>query len=452
MTQSLPNKPEFKPFDIPVAVGLIGKRSRKPLLVKLKDSELESNNTVVLRLTEREKVFVFENVSEEPIPSLFRNFSAPVKVTCKDISRDDLSILASFDTDEFNRYEAGQELASQVMLELINAVDEQEDVSSLNISNILKHHNESVNQLIEVFKEYLCDDQYDNSLKAMSINLPTESLLAELLPAGTVNAESIYLIQNSVKKEIATALQDELMQVFLKHSQANDNDTDAGIRSIKNKCLEYLMISARASLGIFNPKTLFYSEIETETLMRNPHAKKVMALVLEQFKNADNMTDTLAALIVLASIECPQREQSFVAFYERFKDDPLVKLKWLTLQARSNSPKVIDRIKDITSRNDVFQLTNPNQVYSLVRGFANNWIQFHRPDGKGYEFVADFVLELDSINPQVASRVVGTITDWKKYTPERGNLMKAQLKRLSAVKLSDDVYEKVSKALDVNKL
>ena len=168
-----------------------------------------------------------------------------------------------------------------------------------------------------------------------------------------------------------------------------------------------------------------------------------------QFSEAENMTDTLAALGTLSSIDCPQRELALDDYEEKWQHDTLVMDKWFVMQATSTLPDTLDNVKALMNHK-LFDMKNPNKVRSLIGAFANgNPVNFHKTDGSGYEFLADRVLELDKFNPQVASRMVRALMNWRQYEEGRSALMRAQLERIKAVELglSGDVFEIVSKSL-----
>jgi aminopeptidase N len=159
------------------------------------------------------------------------------------------------------------------------------------------------------------------------------------------------------------------------------------------------------------------------------------------------MTDVIAALVNLANNECREREAALASFHDTWKDDPLVMDKWLAIQATSRLPNTLDEVKKLT-RHPVFSIRNPNKVRALIGAFASNAVRFHDPGGAGYDFLADHVLTLDALNPQIAAKLVSAFTLWKRYDEKRKALMRAQLERiLAAPKLSKDVYEVVSKSL-----
>ena len=174
----------------------------------------------------------------------------------------------------------------------------------------------------------------------------------------------------------------------------------------------------------------------------------VRKLCLEQFRTAGNMTDVVSALAALANTDCPERQQALDSFLQKWKDDQLVMDKWLSIQAVSSLPETLSRVKTLMNH-PAFNFRNPNKVRALIGAFTqSNSLRFHEPGGEGYVFLADNVLALDPINPQIAARLVSPFTLWKRYDAQRAQLMKAQLERIrQAPKLSKDVHEIASKSL-----
>ncbi len=201
----------------------------------------------------------------------------------------------------------------------------------------------------------------------------------------------------------------------------NPDAADAGRRALRNACLGYLAAA--------------------------PGDEGVM-LAAEQFRKATNMTDSIAALSVLSHVDCPERTDALSAFHDRWKDDHLVMDKWLAIQAMSSLPGTLDEVKRLTGHS-AFTMKNPNKVRALITSFAaNNQLHFHEAKGQGYRFVADKVLELDKLNPQVAARLLGTFKSWRQFEAKRRKLMQKELKRIAGTEgLSRDVYEIATKTL-----
>jgi aminopeptidase N len=261
----------------------------------------------------------------------------------------------------------------------------------------------------------------DKAFQAMALALPPETYLADFMQV--IDPTAIHEARRFVLATLAAELKDTFLAVYYTNQDSGPYRTDQasiGRRSLKNACLAYLM------------------ELDDAGILK---------LCIGQFRAAENMTDRMAALAALTNTDAPERAQALDAFYGRWKDDPLVMDKWLSLQALSRLPNTLDTVQTLT-KHPSFSIRNPNKVRALIGAFAANTVRFHDPGGAGYVFLADRVLELDPLNPQIAARLVSAFTMWRRYDDLRKTLMKAQLSRLAAKPgLSKDVYEIVTKSL-----
>ena len=418
--QSCPPTPECQeklPFHIPIAIGLLGSAGDLPLYLKNSEPDFETgdNTYKVIELTEAEQTFVFERVQERPVPSLLRGFSAPVKLHY-DYSREDLMLLMSADSDGFNRWDASQQLALQVINDVIAAYQRGENVNSLSIDT----------RLIEAFRSVVQDETLDQAMVAYMLSLPSEAYISEL--AEVVDVEAIHYSRNAVRKVMARELRVEFERIYKNydHEQAYSATADAiASRSLKNVSLAYLML------------------LNDEEIIRACE---------HQYLTANNMTDVMAALTQLVNAEAPLAQSlsgnALADFYERWQHESLVVNQWLTVQATCALPDTLAKVKALEVHN-AYDSKNPNKIRALVSSFCNsNAINFHDTAGEGYKFLADKILVLNKQNPQIASRLLTPLTKWKKYNPERQSLMKSQLERIMAEPdLSKDVFEVVSKSL-----
>lgn len=382
-----PGQTDKKPMHIPVAVGLIGPNG---------DDLIE---TKVLDLTEPEQTFTFEKIGARPVPSILRNFSAPVKLTT-DLSDEDLKFLMVHDSDGFNRWEAGQTYAMRVLNKLI-------DTGELDDGLI-----DSLESLLDL----AIQGKEDRALIAKALSLPDVQIIAQT--RNEVDPDSIYAAREKVKVLFTERCADKLMDVYKTNMEqgAYSITPDAmAKRSLKNMVLGYL---------------------------NDP------ALAVEQYKTASNMTDRVAALSVLTDHEGEHKDVAFKDFYQRFKDYPLVIDKWFSLQAMGVNDNAIANIKALAQHKD-FTLKNPNRARSLYGAFAmNNPVCFHRVDGSGYALLRDAVVMLNGINPQIAARMLTPLREWRRYTQDRQDKMKTVLQEIADTpKLSPDVFEIVSKSL-----
>jgi aminopeptidase N len=395
--REFPGEPDPLPLPIPVRVGLLG-ASGKDI----------ADTVHTLELTERKQTFTFENVSERPIASLARGFSAPIKLELER-SHEELAFLMAHDSDPFNRWEAGQDLAKRVLLGLVARVLEDQPL-------------ELDEGLVQAFRKVLSDPSLDGSIKALTLTLPSEELLAQELEV--VDPDAVHTARHFVVCEIAAALRDELMRTYEQHERGTDviDKAQTDRRRIKNRALRYLV-------ALEEPETI--------------------AKASEQFGAATGMTDYEAAFMSLIDLVSPETDLAIAEFYERWRGEPLVLDKWFRMQAMSSSPVAFDRVVALSKHPD-FRLANPNRARSLLYSFcAGNPVRFHRADGKAYRFVGDQILALDAINPQVAARIVSSFNQWKRYEPGRSQLMKTELERIASQPgISKDVSEIVERALE----
>jgi len=331
---------------------------------------------------------------ERPIPSLLRGFSAPVILNYP-YSEDELLHLMAHDDDPFNRWEAAQRLLSSTILDAGGAPSA---------------------KLVAAAARVLEDR--DPAFAAEALALPPESFLAEQLEV--VDPDRLHEARNKLRREIASALKNQFLKAKTLLDAREPYSPDAasmGRRALKNLCLGYL------------------SEIG------------MAELCYEQFRRADNMSDTMAALSCLANSESAGRTIALDAFYAKWKEEPLVVDKWLAVQATSRLPGALARVQELL-RHPAFDLKVPNKVYALIRGFASNHVRFHAADGAGYAFLADQVIALDALNPQVAARMARAFDRWTKFDAQRKTRAKAQLERMRDHRsLSKDVMEIVVKTL-----
>jgi len=392
-----PEQPEPLPLPIPVPVALLGG-----------DGNDIGGTARTLALTEAEQTFTFEGVSECPVASIARDFSAPIKLEVER-SHEELAFLMAHDSDPFNRWEAGQDLSKRVLLGLVERVVEGR---SLDLNE----------GLVDAFRKVLSDPSVDGSIKALTLALPSEELLAQEL--DLVDPDAVHRARRFVVHELATALRDDLMHAYERHAHGTDaiDKEQIARRRIKNRALRYLA-------ALEQPETT--------------------AMAVEQFSTAAGMTDYEAAFMSLVDLVSPETDRAIEAFYQRWRDDALVLDKWFRMQAMSSTPAAFERVVALSKHPD-FNLANPNRARSLLYAFAaGNPVGFHRADGAAYRFVADQILELDALNPQVAARIVSSFNQWKRYEPGRSTLMKAELERIASVPgISKDVAEIVERALE----
>ncbi|WP_148862261.1 aminopeptidase N [Marinobacter fonticola] len=400
-----PGQPEKQPQHIPFALGLIGEHG-EDLPLKLEPGENSAPTERVLELTDAEHTFVFHDVAEQPVPSLLRDFSGPVKVRYP-WSRDQLLFLMGHDSDGFNRWDAGQRLTVDVIQSLINQPQEQ-----------------TVDpRLVTAFRQLLSDSSLDQALVAKMLQLPSEAYLIELAEAADV--QGIHDSRTRVLNQLALQLRDELLACYRRnHEEGPYEPTPEAIarRSVRNTALSWLMHI-------------------------NDEEARMMAL--QQFDQASNMTDQSGALRALVNSDFEKdRANALASFYDQFSDDPQVVEQWFSIQASSPRAGSLPAVEALLEH-DAFDWKNPNKIRSVIGAFANqNLANFHAVDGSGYRFLAKHILALDSSNPQIAARLVSPLTRWRNYGDVYRDGMKAALEQVHAKPdLSKDVYEVVHKSL-----
>jgi len=410
LKQSCPDTPgqtNKQPFQVPFAIGMLDENGRD-LPLQLAGEAAAVNGTRMLSLTAAEQTFEFINVPGKPVPSYLRGFSAPVNLK-SDLGNEELAFLFAHDSDPFNRWDAGQCLSINILMQLVGEIQADRPLTLDPL-------------FVDAIRKTLVHAELDKALISEALTLPGETYLIELMDVA--DPDAVHSARQFVRTELAKALHDEFVDLY-RANQAKVpyqyNANDAGTRSLKNLCLAYL------------------STIEDSEAIER---------CVQQYDQANNMTDSLAALTCLGNIDCPERPQVLQQFYTRWQGDALVINKWFSLQASSQLPDTYQHVMQLMEHPD-FDIRNPNRARSLIGAFSRgNPLHFHNRDGSGYRFLADRVLQLDPLNPQVASRMVGVFNNWRRFDSDRQNLMKAELERiLSAPELSKDVYEIVSKAL-----
>ena len=401
LTQSCaptPGQAEKSSYLIPVAIGLVGPDGG--------DVDLGGVTTKVLNFTEPRQTFVFDNVNAAPVPSLLRNFSAPVVLDYA-YSEADLAHLLAHDSDPFNRWEAGQRLFGDLILRNASRLSRGEAT----------HWPASV---VAAARKVLLSTS-DSAFIAEVLTLPGEATLAEQM--DVVDPEALHAARNGLARALAIGLEDDLVRTYERLAPVGAyrcDTTEASRRRLRNLCLGYL------------------NELDVPTYR---------ALAVRQFGSADNMTDQFAALSVLANSTGEEGEKALAAFYQRWQHEALVVDKWLAVQSTSRRDDTLARVECLTTH-AAFDLKNPNKVYSLLRSFGVNHRHFHAGDGSCYCFLAAQIAVLDPINPQVAARLARCFDRWRKFDAQRQAHARAALVSLHEREgVSRDVFEVVDKAL-----
>ncbi|SFC38873.1 aminopeptidase N [Marinospirillum celere] len=404
-TPPTPGQKDKQPLLIPIKMGLVS-RTGHPLPLEI-DGEFHGTETV-LQLNKAEQSFTFHHLESEPLPSLLRGFSAPVKLSYA-YSKEDLAFLLQHDPDGFNRWDAGQQLALTTLQELISAQQQGQDL-------------ELDPLLINTWKQLLEGQPEDPLMLAELLQLPSEAYIAEQYEC--VDIDAIHIARDYARKTLATALYPEFLRLY--HLYTSDQPWSAeaqqlAARRLKNTCLSFLVVT---------------------------DAAEALQLAEQQFQQADNMTDQQAALTCLAHAENNQPgDAALQAFARQWARDPLVMDTWFSIQVTRPHPDALDRVKALLEH-PAFSMKNPNKVRAVLGAFAGqNRHNFHRRDGAGYQLLANAVIELNKTNPQIASRLVLPLTRFQKLDDFRKGKMKEALERIQQEKLSPDLYEVIQKAL-----
>ena len=375
---------------IPVRIGLLGPDGRDlPLAVGRGGEPLTS---LVLHVREELQSYTFTGMAEAPVPSLLRGFSAPVRLSY-DYRDDELRFLLLHDQDPFNRWEAGQRLFIKALLA---GVEEFRAGRPLAFDQTLE---ELVGGCLRT------GFHGDSSFVAQVLTLPGEEYLAELVTE--IDVDAIHGAREALRRELAARLRDLWLSTYEANRTPRPYRYDpilAGRRRLKNLALH--------------------------TLMAVP-TPEIIDLALRQLREADNMTDQIAALGALVHAGCPEAEEALAAFYARWQHEALVVDKWFLLQATAPLAGTLDRVKGLTAH-PAFNIKNPNKVRALIGAFAANPVGFHAASGAGYQFLAEQVLALDPMNPHIAARLAGRFSSWRRHLPQRQELIRSQLTRIMA--------------------
>ncbi|MFZ5798145.1 MAG: aminopeptidase N [Desulfobulbus sp.] len=404
-----PGQERKEPLPIPVAVGLLASDGRDMDL----GGAAEPETTRILHLRETEETFVFPAIREKPVLSLLRNFSAPVKV--EHVRPDqELAFIMAHDADPFNRWDAGQQLALKCILAGLEGRGQGKET-------------EVPELFVDSFQQVLLDQEADPAFVALALALPQENWIGQQLPV--IDPLAIFSVLQAFRRGLRRSLRAQLEKVYERNQPSGPyryTSAEAGRRSLKNTCLAYLLAPDEGG-GIDSD---------------------LLALARRQYANADNMTDRFSALRAIVNADRAAGDRLLESFYQQWRQDPLVVDKWLSLQALCTLPGTLERVKALTAH-PAFVLKNPNKVRALIGAFcAGNQAGFHESGGAGYAFLADYVLRLDAMNPQIAARQLTPLTTWQRYDPERQTLMRGQLERIMASSsLSGELAEVVGKSL-----
>ncbi|MGH7120680.1 MAG: aminopeptidase N [Acetobacteraceae bacterium] len=399
-TPPTPRQSEKFPLVIPLAMGLLGPDGGE-LPTELEGEPAAREGGRVLLADSPRSDFTFVNVLARPTPSLLRGFSAPVKL--KGLTSEELLLLAAHDPDPFTRWDAGQQRATGILLEMI-ATPAEPPAS-----------------LVDRFRASLARADEDPALAAEALRLPSEGYLADQMEI--VDPDAIHTAREAARREIGAVMRAEFLATYERLTDAGPYQIDGasiGRRALRNVALAYLAV-ADEQLGI--------------------------SLAKSQYDARRNMTDVLAALAVLSGIDCPERTAALASFYTAWRHDALVLDKWFVIQATSSLPATLHSVEALTRHPD-FDLKNPNRVRALIGSFAANQVRFHDATGAGYRLLAETIMRLDPMNPLVAARLVSPLGLWRRFDASRQAMMQEQLRSiLAAPAVSSNVQEMASRSL-----
>ncbi len=408
-TPPTPGQPEKDPFHLPILIGLLDHRG-KSMVNSIKTDYVKRGESLLLELDEPVNTFSFNGLSEKPVLSLLRTFSAPVKVEAAQ-TREEAALLMAHDTDLFNRWDSSFGLSSSIITGLVADL-------AAGVPLTLE------SELAEAARALICGSSEDDALTALALQLPEESYLA--LSLDPVDPDTLYDARRFVKQELARNLHEEFLEGYHRRQQNGHYSiapAELGARALKNTCLDYLLSRSDA-----NPEMILLAQ--------------------KQYREATNMTDRIGVLAAITHHSSEERNGLFADFEKSWQANPLVMDKWFTLQALSAADETFDTVVNLLGHPS-FSISNPNKVRALVGAFCQNHLHFHHPSGRGYDFLVDIVLQLDSINPQIAARMTSPLISWHRYEPKRKQLMVDSLEKIrSSSRLSRDVFEIVSKGLE----
>ena len=404
-----PGQPEKDPMLIPITMGLLDPSGKDlPLVIDGENHPDSGKTTRTVQLTQDEQSFTFLNITNQPIPSLFRNFSAPVHLEMER-SMQDWIFQMSHDSDLFNRWEASQTLSTQIILNIVEKRQRGEEPSL-------------PEEYVRAFGANLAKSVLDPAIFTRILSLPSEIVLAESMT--TIDPENIHHARKWLTEQLAKAFAPVLLQTYHEQEQKGPYAISAeaiGRRALRNACLSFLMSQTSPEHG---------------------------GLAEEQYATATNMTDRIAALVCLTRQDARVREPIFSDFFQRWKNDPLVIDKWFELQATSPAEETFEHVQSLTQHAS-FDIENPNKVRALLGTFTMaNPYRFHTEGDSAYAFLTDRILQIDAFNPQVAARLITPLARWRRHAQHRRLAMKEQLQRIVDTQgASKDIFEIASKSL-----
>ena len=405
-----PGQSKKEPFHIPVSIGLLDSSGHEIPIHLLGVGSVNPQTTAVLSLREKEQTFQFDKVPCPPVVSILKNFSAPVKLfyDCPDT---ELMFLMVNDSDPFNRWDAAQQLSSRVIM---RGIDHYREGREFHLEPLL----------LKAFREVLRLSSADRGLAAQMLMLPSENYLMD--QRARIDIDGIVSVRKNVCEALSIHLHNDWLATWQDCVDENAgpygiSPQEVGCRSLKNVCLGYLAVK---------PTNDFWQQL------------------ISLLDESDNMTDRLALLGLLADSQSVEGPLALDKFFLQARSFPLVLDKWFAVQATSRHPLVLERLQQLLKHKD-FNLRNPNRVRSVLHAFARgNPFGFHRIDGAGYNLIADYVVKIDRINPQVAATLAGAFSAWRRFDKSRSHMMRQRLEGIFSLEgLSNDLKEIVERCL-----
>ncbi len=400
-TEATQDQAEKQALHIPFDIELYDSKGQTiPLII---NGESVHN---VLDIKQDKQTFVFENVADQPVPSLLREFSAPVKLEY-DYSDAELIFLMKHATNDFARWDASQMLLAKYIRQ--------------NVTNVQTGSEVQLSEdLIDAFRGVLLDENLEPAFIAQVFSLPSINEITGWYKQ--IDVDAVDTVLNGITVSLSAALEDELSATYhtLKQAEYTIDHAAIGKRALRNQCLQFLA-----------------------------HTDKGNTLVKAQYEAANNMTDTIAAMSAANSAQLECREELMADYSDKWKHDGLVMDKWFALQGTNPAEDALEKVK-ATMNHEAFSLKNPNRTRSLIGSFlAANPVRFHDKSGSGYQFAGEILRQLNDSNPQVASRMIDPLLKFRKYDEARQAMIRAELEKLKAMdNLAKDLFEKVTKALD----
>ena len=395
-----PGQSDKKPFQIPVSLALFD----------INGTKLREETVVI---NQAQQSVEFDGLESAPMVSILRDFSAPVKLSFNQTD-EELAALAACDDNGFARWESLQRLILNLLLPAIND-------GALNDAKYQALLATYTSLLNVYFDNVESGAEQDSAMLAEMLRLPTSAYIAQLVTQ--VDPQAVVAMRAELQKRLATDLEALLMRVYEANKRSGEfslSSESMAQRALQNTALSYLVACEKQAN---------------------------YELAAEQFNQADNMTDSIAAFTAIAHSSWSEKQDVINGFYTKWQSDTLVLDKWFAIQAMSPEADTLSVVSQLMNVAE-FAMNNPNKVRSLIGAFASNMTAFHKQDGSGYAFIADKVIELNGINPQIAARLVGVFNNWKTFTEPYSSLMKKELERINAhTELTKDVKEIVSKAL-----